>query len=214
MENQQQATASELCRAGCGFFGSATTEGLCSKCYKDTLKRKHDNVNVRLSPSSVPHSGASTSDACSSRNVDHVAEQIREVVSACQSLKSSDITQKSLENVISQTSVVVPHVEKVDLTTVQIPSSSISTTLSTGKPSSDIQPPSDGPVSSKKTVNRCGMCKKRVGLTGFTCRCGGLYCSTHRYDSAHDCSFDYRTTEREQIAKNNPTIGFNKIERI
>uniref|UniRef100_A0AAF5DDA8 Phosphatidylinositol-3-phosphatase SAC1 n=1 Tax=Strongyloides stercoralis TaxID=6248 RepID=A0AAF5DDA8_STRER len=211
MENQQQATASELCRAGCGFFGSATTEGLCSKCYKDSIKRKHDNV--RLSPSSVPHSGASTSDACSSRNVDHVAEQIREVVSACQSLKSSDITQKSLENVISQTSVVVPHVEKVDLASVQIPSSSVSSKPSIGKSSSDNQPPTDISVT-KKTVNRCGMCKKKVGLTGFTCRCGGLYCSTHRYDSAHDCSFDYRTTEREQIAKNNPTIGFNKIERI
>uniref|UniRef100_A0A0N4ZH27 AN1-type zinc finger protein 6 n=1 Tax=Parastrongyloides trichosuri TaxID=131310 RepID=A0A0N4ZH27_PARTI len=200
MENQQQATANELCRAGCGFFGSATTEGLCSKCYKDTIKRKQDNV--RLSPSSVPHSGVSTSDACSSRNV----------VSACQSLKSSDITQKSLENVMSQTSVVVPHVEKIDLTSVPIPSSSIPSTPQTAKPSGN-QPTNDAPAS-KKTVNRCNMCKKKVGLTGFTCRCGGLYCSTHRYDSAHECTFDYRTTEREQIAKNNPTVGFNKIERI
>jgi len=58
------------------------------------------------------------------------------------------------------------------------------------------------------------MCKKRVGLTGFTCRCGGLYCGEHRYDSAHDCDFDYKTMEREEIRKNNPVIVSDKIQRI
>merc|ERR1719232_207314 len=33
-------------------------------------------------------------------------------------------------------------------------------------------------------------CKKKVGLTGFTCRCGGLFCSIHRYSDKHECKFD------------------------
>merc|ERR1719232_1258151 len=32
--------------------------------------------------------------------------------------------------------------------------------------------------------------KKKVGLTGFTCRCGGLFCSIHRYSDKHECKFD------------------------
>merc|ERR1712012_1503986 len=34
--------------------------------------------------------------------------------------------------------------------------------------------------------------EKKVGLTGFTCRCGGLFCSIHRYSDKHDCNFDYK----------------------
>ena len=33
----------------------------------------------------------------------------------------------------------------------------------------------------KKKKNRCLKCNKKVGLTGFPCRCGGLFCSLHRY---------------------------------
>ena len=51
-----------------------------------------------------------------------------------------------------------------------------------------------GDKEGKKKKNRCQSCKKKVGLTGFTCRCGGLFCSIHRYSDKHDCSFDYKVT--------------------
>ncbi|MHA2082840.1 MAG: AN1-type zinc finger protein [Candidatus Thorarchaeota archaeon] len=41
------------------------------------------------------------------------------------------------------------------------------------------------------TKNRCLMCNKRVGLTGFSCRCGGLFCGMHRAEGAHNCTFDF-----------------------
>ncbi|KAK9050911.1 hypothetical protein SSX86_027536 [Deinandra increscens subsp. villosa] len=62
--------------------------------------------------------------------------------------------------------------------------------------------------------NRCGSCRKRVGLTGFTCRCGATFCGTHRYPEKHECSFDFKTIGKEAIAKANPVVKAEKPERI
>lgn len=62
--------------------------------------------------------------------------------------------------------------------------------------------------------NRCLTCRKRVGLTGFKCRCGMVFCGTHRYPEQHGCSFDFKSMGKEQIAKANPIIKGNKLEKI
>ena len=62
--------------------------------------------------------------------------------------------------------------------------------------------------------SRCTSCKKRVGLTGFNCRCGDLFCSTHRYSDKHECPFDYRTAARDAIAKANPVVKAEKLDKI
>ncbi|KAF2319447.1 hypothetical protein GH714_015889 [Hevea brasiliensis] len=58
----------------------------------------------------------------------------------------------------------------------------------------------------KREVNRCSCsgCRKKVGLTGFRCRCGELFCWEHRYSDRHDCSYDYKAAGREAIARENP----------
>ncbi|CAL9164232.1 unnamed protein product [Musa hybrid cultivar] len=66
----------------------------------------------------------------------------------------------------------------------------------------------------KEGPNRCSTCKKRVGLTGFTCRCGNLFCSVHRYSDKHHCSFDYRSAAQNAIAKANPVVKPKKLDKI
>ncbi|CAM0876755.1 unnamed protein product [Alopecurus aequalis] len=66
----------------------------------------------------------------------------------------------------------------------------------------------------KPPSNRCLSCRKKVGLTGFKCRCGDTFCSMHRYADAHKCTFDYKQAGREQIAKLNPVIKADKITKI
>ncbi|MCO5585797.1 hypothetical protein L7F22_039733 [Adiantum nelumboides] len=62
--------------------------------------------------------------------------------------------------------------------------------------------------------NRCLTCSKRVGLTGFKCRCGGLFCSLHRYNDRHDCTFDYKAAAQNSIRKANPVIKADKLDKI
>lgn len=62
--------------------------------------------------------------------------------------------------------------------------------------------------------NRCFSCLRKVGLTGFRCRCGDLFCGQHRYSDTHDCSFDYKALGREQISKANPVVRAAKIIKI
>ncbi|KAK4433157.1 Zinc finger A20 and AN1 domain-containing stress-associated protein 4 [Sesamum alatum] len=62
--------------------------------------------------------------------------------------------------------------------------------------------------------NRCGACQKRVGLTGFTCRCGVTFCGSHRYPENHGCEFDYKGLGRAAIAKANPVIKAEKLNKI
>lgn len=72
----------------------------------------------------------------------------------------------------------------------------------------------DVPEHSKPKKNRCFTCRKKLGLTGFGCRCGHLFCSVHRYTDIHSCSFDYKADAAEKIRKENPLVVGVKIQKI
>ncbi|XP_051120004.1 zinc finger A20 and AN1 domain-containing stress-associated protein 5-like [Andrographis paniculata] len=68
----------------------------------------------------------------------------------------------------------------------------------------------DAPVN----PNRCGACRKRVGLVGFTCRCGFTFCGSHRFPEEHSCRFDYKAAGRAAIARANPVVKGKKLDKI
>ena len=52
MESNQQPL---LCRMGCGYFGNAATEGMCSKCFRDNQRRKsQQGQQQQKQPSPIP----------------------------------------------------------------------------------------------------------------------------------------------------------------
>ena len=48
----------------------------------------------------------------------------------------------------------------------------------------------------------CWKCDKKVGYTGFKCKCSYIFCGTHRHFSDHECDFDYKTYDRNKLVKN------------
>ncbi|XP_072324885.1 AN1-type zinc finger protein 6 isoform X4 [Scyliorhinus torazame] len=80
------------------------------------------------------------------------------------------------------------------------------------------QTSSDGqdksPDKPKQKKNRCFTCRKKVGLTGFDCRCGNLFCGLHRYSDKHSCPYDYKADAAEKIRKENPVVVGEKIQKI
>lgn len=62
---------------------------------------------------------------------------------------------------------------------------------------------------------RCTVCKRKVGLLGFQCKCENIYCSTHRYAEVHNCSFDYKAEGAMLLKKKlGDRIAATKVEAI
>ncbi|KAI9919571.1 hypothetical protein PsorP6_017255 [Peronosclerospora sorghi] len=67
----------------------------------------------------------------------------------------------------------------------------------------------------QKNKKRCWECKKKVGLTAIECRCGFVFCSSHRFEDQHNCSFDFKMADRAELARRNPGGGaFSKLEKL
>ncbi|KAK8921513.1 Zinc finger A20 and AN1 domain-containing stress-associated protein 4 [Platanthera zijinensis] len=63
-------------------------------------------------------------------------------------------------------------------------------------------------------AGRCTACRKKLGLTGFRCRCGMAFCGNHHHPEKHGCSFDYKTAGREAIKRANPVVKAAKLDKI
>ena len=129
---------------------------------------------------------------------------------------TKNMCSKCYRDFIKVTTLAAPRVEKKVFTA----ESSYTTPLEPAKPdevpaaAADEKQAAAAQEPPKPPSNRCLSCRKKVGLTGFQCRCGGTFCSMHRYADSHECTFDYKKAGREQIAKQNPVVMAEKINKI
>ncbi|KAK4281851.1 hypothetical protein QN277_013298 [Acacia crassicarpa] len=127
--------------------------------------------------------------------------------------EQAKITASSVESIVNgSSSSNGEEVVKRIATEVQVGTMEVKPVAA--QPSEDSSSSEALEVKAKTGPSRCATCRKRVGLTGFSCKCGNVFCAMHRYSDKHDCPFDYRAVGQDAIAKANPVIKAEKLDKI
>nr|XP_023011547.1 AN1-type zinc finger protein 6 isoform X1 [Leptinotarsa decemlineata]XP_023011548.1 AN1-type zinc finger protein 6 isoform X1 [Leptinotarsa decemlineata]XP_023011549.1 AN1-type zinc finger protein 6 isoform X1 [Leptinotarsa decemlineata] len=184
-----------LCRSGCGFYGSPATDGLCSLCFKENLKKKQQ---LPTAPSSL---SALRDTTMAQPTFGHL-----------QPSPVTDLSTKTSEESSNQSPAQSS--AAADSAAAESIAAEAAAAVAASADSDAGSEDKDGEKDSKKKKNRCHNCRKKVGLTGFQCRCGNLFCAIHRYSDKHDCSFNYREMGAQEIRRNNPVVVGEKIQKI
>lgn len=210
----QQQEGLVLCPNNCGFFGCAATMNLCSKCFRElTLKKQGSASEMSIISATSATSPVHLSAVGSEKSCAKSPFSISLPVSA-EPVKA----QKAISSAIGEISA--------DLMESPSPVNSCVWTSTNRSPVADLTPiavlllpdalqsKDSQPTARRQNTNRCLTCKKRMGLLGFKCRCGNVFCASHRYSDKHGCPYDYKSAGREAIAKANPIVKAQKVERI
>ena len=117
-----------------------------------------------------------------------------------------------VEKLKAQQATPAPGAEKPD---AEMPLADGASAAAASPAPPEAPPPAAAPAAPvQENHGRCFACNKRVGLTGFKCRCEYTFCATHRHANKHECAFDWKGMGRETVAKANQKVVADKMEKV
>jgi hypothetical protein len=193
-----------MCSQGCGFFGNQSTGGMCSKCYKDSQPQP---VNIATTSDPVveetPDMDLDTPEVPIGTNAVMVGTS--SVVEEVPSRISETTPGLTTGTTVDDTDMKVSSSEEIANVKVEV--------IETADEEKDEEKKPDKKV--QKNKKRCFECNKKVGFTGVECKCGFIFCGTHRYPELHACDFDFKSHDRANLAARVQGGGkFSKIDKV
>jgi len=208
------------CANGCGFFGNQSTADMCSKCYRDT---NQDNVTEPSNTASNAPQPVAASEAPQPAIVSDVTQPASapeqppkdsEELTVKDKAESDEMSDEMTEMKCAPCATEEPPQTEMAVAAVSEPAGVVESSPKAEAGGSEEENPK---IKKKvqKNRKRCFECRKKVGLTALSCKCGFVFCGLHRFPDQHNCDFDFKAHDRGNLAKSLTGGGsFAKMQKV
>lgn len=161
----------------------------------------------------------------------HICTSDGETVSAAAAIQLPDIKPQRAISVACNSSIHLDGVEKMTSNSITTETTTTTTTIRTSatttsralvKTNDNNKSISINQIESNITCVpekpkklRCAECNKKLGvIMVMKCHCDKLFCAQHRYAEAHSCTYDYKSEGQKTIARENPVVVAQKLQKF
>jgi hypothetical protein len=194
-------TGTVPCAGGCGFFGTSRMDNFCSKCYKKLPSQERDNLWTGIlleDEASVLKQEQPIKSAEGDSDLSSLILGAAVIIHGLQGARELNGRRGWLVKYSEDNSRFCVKLKGEDGTKA-IKASNL-------KRLDHVEPLAASAVLVQKDKTKCWWCSKKCGLTGFSCRCGYVFCSRCRHAEDHACDFNHQRFGQESLRKSNPKV--------